>query len=100
MKKNKVFVNKIEKRINNNQTSFDINNSVKKDIKKDNNVTIREKIDKLLDRNGYIFNVSVKIITNQKEYHTYIAGVVNNHIVTLDKDIIDISNIKDIIIEE
>ena len=100
MKKNKVFVNKIEKRINNNQTSFDINNSVKKDIKKDNNVTIREKIDKLLDRNGYIFNVSVKIITNQREYHTYIAGVVNNHIVTLDKDIIDISNIKDIIIEE
>lgn len=107
MKKNKIYVNKIKKKIDNNQKSYnisekDINNIINQEIvsKKDNNLTIREKLDELLNRNGYIFNVNVKIITNQKEYNTFIAGIVNNHLVTIDKDIINISDIKDIIINE
>ena len=107
MKKNKIFVNKIKKKIDNNQKYFniseeDVNDTINKEVitKVDNNLTVREKINQLLDRNGYIFNVNVKIITNQKEYNTFIAGIVNNHVVTLDKDIINISDIKDIIINE
>ncbi len=101
MKKNKIFVNKIDGRINNNQKSFDINNSSINDVKKNNEyneLTVNEKIDKLLNRNGYVFNVNVKIITDKKEYQTRIAGKVNNHLITLDNDVININDIEDIII--
>ncbi len=109
MKKNKVFVNKIEKKIGNNQSyydikditnnSYEIDNDFKKEIISDDNLSIYEKIDNLFKRNGYIFNVDVKIITNKKEYDTKIAGKMNNHLITLDNDIINISDIKDIIIK-
>lgn len=105
MKKNKLFVNKIAKRVGNNQSFYDIkeNNKLIENIEKpqkyDNNLTVKEKLDKLLNRNGYVFNVDVKIITFNKEYETRIAGKVNNHLITLDNDIINISDIKDIIIK-
>lgn len=111
MKKNKVFVNKIKKRIGNNQSYYDIgdisNNhiEIKKDYELINNenesLSVLEKINNLLNRNGYVFNVDVKIITyNNKEYLTRIAGKVNNHLITLDNDIININDIKDIIIKD
>ena len=96
MKKNKVFVNKIEKKIDNNQNSCYVNDIV------DNNDnigdTMRKKIDNLFDRNGYIFNVDVNIITHDKNYRTRIAGIVNNNIITMDHNIININDIKDIVI--
>ena len=107
MKKNKIFVGKFEKKVGNNQSFYDIkeeNNDYT--LVKDNNKTInenlsvKEKIDKLLNRNGYVFNVDVKIITYNKEYQTKIAGKVNNHLITLDNDIININDIKDIIIQK
>ena len=113
MKKNKVFVNKIAKKLGNNQSYFDIKdnnddyiyvedkmqNSIVEEKVQNNNMTVKEKIDKLLNRNGYVFNVDVKIITYNKEYNTKIAGKVNNHLITLDNDIINISDIKDLIIK-
>ena len=108
MKKNKVFVNKIEKKIGNNQSFYDIsdinnkyyeiNDNYEKNIIKESDLTVREKLDDLFKRNGYIFNVDVKLITNKKEYNTKIAGKVNDHIITLDNDIININDIKDIVI--
>ena len=109
MKKNKVFVNKIEKKIGNNQSFYDIsdinnkyyeiNDNYEKNIIKESDLTVREKLDDLFKRNGYIFNVDVKLITNKKEYNTKIAGKVNDYIVTLDNDIININDIKDLIIK-
>ena len=97
MKKNKIFVNKINKNINNNQKYCDVLEDVKEINNIDNSISIDEKLDKLFNTNGYIFNTNVKIITSDKIYQTKIAGKVNNHIITLDNDIIDISSIKDII---
>ncbi len=97
MKKNKIFVNKINKNINNNQKYCDVLEEVKEINNIDNSISIDEKLDKLFNTNGYIFNTNVKIITSDKIYQTKIAGKVNNHIITLDNDIIDISSIKDII---
>lgn len=113
MKKPKVFANPIDKKINNNQEFFEANNSIdnitellsEKVIEENylyqqendyQNLTVLEKIDKLLNRNGYIFNVEVKIITKEKKYQTKIAGKVNNHIITLDNDIININDIIDL----
>ena len=108
MKKNKVFANKIDKKIGNNQSYYDIlnidnnfdeliedNNANKIE---NNNLSVREKLNKIFERNGYVFNVDVRIVTKSKEYITKIATKVNNQIITLDNDIIDINDIKDIIV--
>ncbi len=105
MKKNKVFQNKVNKGIGNNQKIFNVCEDneahiIKKDILLDNNLTVKEKIEKLFNRNGYVFNVLVEIITSKKNYNTKIAGKVNNHLITLDNDIICINDIKDIIVKD
>ena len=104
MKKNKIFVNKIERKVGNNQSFYDIkeddNINTFPEIKENDNLTVKDKLDKLLNRNGYVFNVDVKIITYNKAYDTRVAGKVNNHLITLDNDIINISDIKDIIIKD
>ena len=103
MKKNKIFINRINKKINNNQKEVDIRinnlNTIEKIKNNDDNLKVEEKLKKIFERNGYTFNVDVKIITNQKDYDTKIAGKVNDHIITLDNDIININDIKDIIIK-
>ena len=98
MKKEKIFINKIEKKLHNNQKISEIKNE-NIDIVKDNEIIdVTDKINKLFNTNGYLFNIKVRIITNHKEYHTKIAGKINNHLITMDNDIINIDDIKDIII--
>lgn len=112
MKKPKVFANPIDKKINNNQEFFDsegsilnFDNSVRSSNSQGDlyieesdyrNLNVIEKIEKLLNRNGYIFNVDVVIVTEDKRYETKIAGKVNNHLITLDNDIINIDDIIDL----
>lgn len=108
MKKPKVFANTIDKKLYNNQEVFnsETDNVKVNDSKSENylyveendyhNLDVIEKIEKLLNRNGYIFNVDVVIKTKFKVYKTKIAGKVNNHLITLDNDIIDIDDIIDL----
>lgn len=106
-KKPKVFENQIDKKINNNKVVFDstkevleiINSNKEKKIKNEDNrnIPIVDKITKLLNTNGYIFNIDVLIKTKDNEYNTHIASVINNHIITLDNDIINIDDVIDII---
>ena len=91
MSKNKIFVNKINSK-SNNQVLANVESNI---INIDNN--IQEKLDKLFNTNGYIFNINVKIITDNKTYDTKIANKIGNNIITLDNDVINISDIKDII---
>lgn len=93
MKKKKVYVNKIEKKVGNNQTSCE----VKEDVVTDNSLTVEEKLEKLFNTNGYIFNVDVKIITNDKTYQTKIASRVGNSLITLDNDVICLDDVNDIV---
>ena len=88
MKKNKIFINKVNGKKGNNQLSCEIGESYEK---------IDDKLNRLFNTNGYIFNTSVKIITNNKIYDTKIATKVGNSIITLDNDIIKINDIKDIV---
>ena len=59
-------------------------------------LSVREKIKELINQNSYIFNTKVKIVINNIEKECQIAGVVNNHIITMDNEIIKIEDIKDI----
>ena len=93
MKKNKVFVNKIENKIGNNQSSCEVGeeNII------NNDRMVEDKLNRLFNTNGYIFNIKVKIITNDKTYDTKIASRVGNSIITLDNDVINIDDVKDIV---
>ena len=95
MKKNKVFANKINGEINNNQKMCEVERN-EKTIKKDK-LTVEEKLDKLFNTNGYIFNINVQIITDLKTYYTKIVSCIGNNIITIDNDVINIDDIKDII---
>ena len=105
-KKPKVFENQIDKRINNNKEVFDSSKEEieiidKKEEKKLNknindNRDVVDKITELLNTNGYVFNINVLIKTKDNEYNTHIASVINNHIITLDNDIINLDDVIDI----
>ena len=62
MKKNKIYVNELLNRINNNQSSCNIGGVQEDNIVVDNNLTVNEKLSKLLNINGYIFNTKVIIL--------------------------------------
>lgn len=97
MKKGKVFVNKIEKNLKNNQDYCEVVENDDRKVLLNINENIEDKIDRLFNTNGYIFNVDVKIITDNKIYNTKIASRVGNNLITLDNNIIEISDIKDIV---
>ena len=107
IKKPKIFENQIDKKINNNKEVFDstkeileIINSDRKSINggiiNNNDISVLDKITQLINTNGYIFNIGVLIKTKDNQYNTHIASVINNHIITLDNDIINIEDIIDI----
>ena len=98
MKKNKVYVNKILKKINNNQKECEVIERNISEEKKELKKNVGELLDELLHENGYSFSKKVKIITNNREYLTSIAAKVNNTIITMDNDVIKINDIKDLII--
>lgn len=94
MNKEKIFVNKIVGNLGNNQSFYEVGES-RVDVS--NEEDIEDKLNKLFNTNGYIFNIKVKIITNEKTYNTKIASRIKNSLITLDNDIINIDSIKDII---
>ena len=91
MKKKKIYVNKITSKIDNNQDYCEV------EEKSDLNNTVLDKLNKIFNTNGYVFNIDVKIITANKTYYTKIASRVGNNIITLDNDVINIADIKDIV---
>jgi len=108
----KVFANKIEKKINNNEkiyNSGDINNQEKqpKQQKSENNKktitnekTISDKINKIFSSRNYVYKIPVKIQTQDSEIVTKIIGKNKNNIITVDNELIKIRDIKNIEIYE
>lgn len=91
MKNKKIFVNKITDDIGNNQKYTNVEERCyeKEDVE--------DKLNKLFNTNGYIFNTKVKIITKDRVYNTKIASRVGNSLITLDNDVIYIKDINDIV---
>ncbi len=94
MKKNKIYVGKTKGDIGNNQSFCEVD---EKGLTSNELFNIEDKLEKLFNTNGYVFNIKVKIITDSKTYNTRIASRVGNCIITLDNNIININEIKDII---
>ena len=99
----KIFQNEIKEKVSNNKKVYDSLKDkdiiINKNINKDNNkkiLSVKDKIKNLIKSNNYIFNTKVILIYEDKEKECNIAGVVNNHIITMDNEIIKIDDLKDI----
>lgn len=55
--------------------------------------SVETTLNELFKTTGYIFNIPVEIITTKRSLNTKIAGKVKNTIITLDNDVIPISEI-------
>ena len=101
-KKPKMYQNKVNKEFHNNKTvfiSYDNDNSISNDYNKifDSNI-IRNKIDKIINSNNFIYSKIVHIVIGTDTIIRKIIGIYNNNLVTIDNEYIPIASIKDIYI--
>ena len=90
----KVYQNKITKKINNNKTVC----YLKEEKELFNPIeipTIKDKIEKVFSGYGYAYNIPVTIKTSSQTYETSLIAKTSNNIITLDNNIIPISDIID-----
>ena len=90
----KVYKNKITKKINNNKTVC----YLKEEKELFNPIeipTIKDKIEKVFSGYGYAYNIPVTIKTSNQTYETSLIAKTSNNIITLDNNIIPISDIID-----
>ena len=101
----KVYQNDL-KNVKNNLNVFD---SLKDDKVKVNfntlnikfdGLSVKDKLKELINQNSYIFNTKGILVFFDHEEECQIAGVVNNHIITMDNRIIKVDSLKDIKIFE
>jgi hypothetical protein len=101
-----LYVNKIEKEINNNSTTFysvykkEFSSENKKtEIIKDDvkNVNIKDKIKEMFDSPNYVYKMDAAItFKNNETTKKSIIGQTNGKLLTIDDDLIDINDIKEI----
>jgi hypothetical protein len=92
-----VFVNRINKQINNCQTFYYSKNDKKEAIKVDTNSNddriINKKINYFINLPKNLYNFDLVIKTKDKDYETKIVARDDNNIITTDNEIIAISDI-------
>ena len=95
----KVFVNKIDHCINNNEKYYK-DNKIKKEFEEnkndDYNISVNEKINNLFSNSIHKYIIKAKIITVDDVIETKIVGRNKNSILTLDKRVIPLKDIVDI----
>lgn len=101
----KIYANKIEKEIKNNEKIYNSNrdNSKNNPEKKENNTpeTINQKINRILNSKNYIYKVPVKVTTkDNEEIRIKMIGKNKKQIITIDNKLIDIDQIKNIEIDK
>lgn len=91
----KVFHNKIEKKFDNNRSVFYSNNTYEEDRSVDTR-TVLQKINEIFSSPNYVYKANVEITLKDKKVTKRIIGRNKNYIITMDNDLIPISDIVDI----
>ncbi len=94
----KIYQNDINKKINNNKTTYHLKYNAMEDsddriLREMTNEEVNEVIDNIFNTTGYAFNTKVIIKTNNKTYNTSLIAKRNGYILTLDEDKIKIDDI-------
>lgn len=94
----KVFANKIDKPLNNNESVY----YEKKDTKEDRSITsnslftINQKINQIFGSSRYVYKADVIITTKDGKLSKKVIGRNKNELITMDNELIKISDIIDI----
>ena len=91
----KVFHNKIDKKFDNNRSVFYSNNTYEEDRSVDTR-TVLQKINEIFSSPNYVYKANVEITLKDKKVNKRIIGRNKNYIITMDNDLIPISDIVDI----
>ena len=90
----KVFHNKINKKFNNNKNVY-YSNKAYEETTTDNR-TILQKINDIFSSPNYVYKANVEITLKDKKVTKRIIGRNKNYIITMDNDLIPITDIIDI----
>ena len=96
----KLFKKDVSKEHNTNNKICITSNKEDTVNKKNDVLTVEEKIKKLFKSNRYVFNIGVIIKTKKKDYDTKIIGKIKNSLITEKEEVIPIVEIEDIIIKD
>lgn len=100
-----IFANKIDKNISNNKdVYYSANNDSKSEIsesrndesKKDSNLNVYQKINKIFSSTRYVYKADVRIQLKNEQIDCRIIGKNATHLITMDNKLIPISDIIDI----
>jgi len=109
----KMYRNKINKEITNNERMFSTMYSSTKDvsfdneerigltsknINKKNNLTVEQKIANIFNSPNYIYKIDVVIVTDNDKQVKRIVGKTKTNLITMDNEYIPINTIRDIYI--
>lgn len=92
MKIPKVFANKIDKKIENNETYYVSKNEEKRVDK----VNVDKKIKDLFNKSNYVYKIDVVITFKDKKETKRIVGKNDKYLITIDNERIPISEILDL----
>lgn len=98
----KMYHNKIDKEINNNERVYstlnkmEMRNNSDSFINNKNNLTVEQKIHNIFNSPNYIYKIDVVIITDNGKNTKRLIGKNNNNLITMDNEYIPINSIRDI----
>ncbi len=95
----KVFANKIDKNLNNNETVYYNKNEERKIEEKDplsSILTVNQKINQIFSSARYVYKADVIITTKNGKLNKRIIGRNRNELITMDNEVININDILDI----
>lgn len=99
----KVFANKIDKPLNNNESVYYEKKDGKEEVKNEdrslnNNsyLTINQKINKIFGSSRYVYKADVIITTKDGKLSKKVIGRNKNELITMDNELIKVSDIIDI----
>lgn len=92
----KVYQNKNIGNINNDQEYYYSLNKSPKQNNTNNKINIKEKVNKLFESSKFIYKIKTIVITKDGEKETTIIGKTNQDLITIDNNLIPISDIIDI----
>ena len=97
-----VFVNRINKKLTNNESVFyersnmNINNKVSNKVNVDKDKTVNEKINSIFSSDSYVYKMEVTIKLKDKTLTKKIIGRNKKDLITIEGEVINIDDIVDI----
>ncbi|MBE6139478.1 MAG: hypothetical protein E7174_03110 [Firmicutes bacterium] len=91
----KVFHNRIDKKFDNNRNVYYSNNTYDEERSVDTR-TVLQKINDIFSSPNYVYKANVEITLKDKKVTKRIIGRNKNYIITMDNDLIPITDIVDI----